>query len=67
MRESEIKRDMEQHLNVDFGSGDEGSIQEDEESADEVNSNNLGDQLKVDLDEAKKKQREKKKKADQSK
>ena len=44
MREYEIRRDMEQHLNVDFGSEDEGSMQEDE-SVDEVNSNNLGDQL----------------------
>lgn len=45
MRESEIKRDLQRVMNVDFGSGDGNTIQDDEESGDEVNSNNLGDQL----------------------
>ena len=51
LRESEIRRDMEQHLNVDFGSEDNGNqsnqksfVSESEDFSD-ANSNNLGDQL----------------------
>ena len=49
MRESEVQRDLQKHMNIDFGSGEKEPSSEsgddDQFGNLEVNSGNLGDQL----------------------